>query len=237
MVAAYDAQFGTPTPEAPKTPAVVPGTEAPAVDPNAPVPKLTDEVPKTPEEIAAAAAAEAAKPKEGEEATKVPALAELFESGDFMAGIAAETIPENLTKAFEAAGFKPEQVAAINERMRQLVALETQVNTEKLYVAAGGKEQFAALVKWGQANMTVEQRAYYDTELNGPNAAEAIAVLTARMNKGSDPRLTTVSANVNPPVLTFQSSAEMQAAMRDPRYQNDPAYRNSVAERLRHARF
>ncbi|MDQ2651568.1 MAG: hypothetical protein M3Z20_00875 [Chloroflexota bacterium] len=35
-----------------------------------------------------------------------------------------------------------------------------------------------------------------------------------------------------PQPAAFRSTAELTAAMRDPRYKNDPAYRDEVAQRL-----
>jgi hypothetical protein len=231
MIAAYDAQYANKavgeggTPVAVQAATAAPGAapaaaaQAPAVDPNAPVPKLSDE-PKVAEE-----------PK----APEVPALQAKF--NDVLAGIGAESVPEDVAKVLTDAGFAPEQVKALNDRMKGLLALEAQVQTERLQAAVGGKEQFNALIAWGQKNLTPEQRTFYDQQLNGPNAAEHLAVLQQKMGASRDPSLTLVNSRAAPAAIGFADKAEMQVAMSDPRYQTSEAFRAEVAQKLRVSRF
>lgn len=244
MVAAYDGQGGTtdPAPKAPETPV----EEAPKVevDPNAPAPRLTDKPAdeKKPEGEQTDPPAEQKpegdeKPDENKEAPKAPSLSDLFEDGTFVSGFNSEKLPDNLSAALEAVGLNKDQQSAIHEQFRAGQAALQREATANLHKAAGGKDQFEALVAWGQKNLTKEQAAFYDAQLNGPMAADAIALLTQKMNAGRDPNLVNVTGAQGGPVAAFRDQTEMMAAMADPRYQTSEAFRAEVATRLRLSTF
>ena len=103
--------------------------------------------------------------------------------------------------------------------------------------SVGGEESYSQLMEWAGENLN---EAYVDafnqlTEFGSPAAIQlAVAGLQAqyqaengyegRMLSGSDAR--SGSSDV------FRSQAEVVAAMNDPRYDRDPAYRNDVFEKL-----
>lgn len=228
MIAAYDAQFKINEPAAKpeaeqQSGAAKPEAEQkPNVDPNAPAPRLTD------------------KPGEGAEAKPTeggaePALHEQFDT--IMKGLGQEKLDEGVTKALEKAGFKPEQIQAMNERFRGLLALEATQLTASLHKAAGGQEQFNALVAWGQKNLSPEQREFFDAQLNGPNAADTIALLKQRMTANSEPQLHNVNAGGGKGVEGFRDKSEMIAAMSDPRYKSSEAFRREVGQKLAVSKF
>ncbi|WP_197341605.1 capsid assembly protein [Ralstonia solanacearum] len=243
MVAAYEAQGGNPDPAA-KTPETS-ASETPKVevDPNAPVPRLTDKPADDPKPEAEKTDPPAEKTAEGEEgaenkdAPKAPSLGDLFTDGTFVTGFNSEKLPESLSTALEAAGLTPEMQAAIHEQFRSGQAALQRETTASLHKAAGGKEQFEQLVAWGQKNLTKEQAEFYDAQLNGPMAADAIALLTQKMNAGRDPNLVNVAGAQGGPVSAFRDQTEMMAAMSDPRYQTSEAFRAEVATRLRLSTF
>lgn len=226
MIAAYEAQFGKIDLPATAEPAA---TQATPTDPNAPSPKLTDPPvdqtdPNKPKDSEA--------PKDGETPSDAPSLGALFEKGDVLNALGAEKVPDEIAADLKKLGLTDEQLAGLNARVRGLLALETEVATTKLHTAAGGKAEFDALVAWGQKNLSVEQREYFDGQLNGPMAAEAIAVLKQRMNAGQDPKLTLGSGGSKPVVTGYRSNQELVAAMADPRYWTDAAYHNDVKQKL-----
>lgn len=229
MIAAYDAQFKKePTPAAMQEPgseAQPKQGEASTTDP-AKTPKLADD-PSTP------------KTGEGEgEGTETPAnLGALLDSGDLLNGLAGEKVPDSIATALKGMGVSEAQLAALNTRLRSLVTLEAQTQTQGLHKLAGGAEQFNALIAWGQKNLTPEQRSFYDAELNGPNAADAIALLQRRMGSAGEPQLHNVTATASVPAQGFRDKAEMMEAMRDPRYQSSEAFRADVASKLKASRF
>jgi hypothetical protein len=100
---------------------------------------------------------------------------------------------------------------------------------------AGGESEYTNMVTWAKSNLTPAEIAAYDKNVNG--TAEEVALAVAGLKgkyvaaKGSDPALlgggaSTVTAE------GFQSRAEMTAAMRDPRYKSDPAYRKQIEQKV-----
>ncbi|MHC0508783.1 capsid assembly protein [Achromobacter aegrifaciens] len=236
MIAAYDRQFTQHAPAPAAQAEVAPATQAQTApqqqlpsDQSA-APKLTDE-PKV----------EGEKPTTDEPKTDEKpsgqSLGDLYVSGDLVSGFNAETVPDNVVSAFKAAGLDDDAIVAMHAQFRagQLALQREQVGN--LHQAAGGKDQFDALVAWGQKNLSQAQREYYDAELNGPNAAEAIAVLRQRMNAGQDPKVVLANTTAAPAVQGFRDKFEMQAAMSDPRYKISEAFRNDVRAKLAASRF
>ena len=92
------------------------------------------------------------------------------------------------------------------------------------------------MLKWAGSNFSKDEIEMYDSvmESNVPQAIFfAVQALAARYQDGvgSDGELLTGrdAANTND---SFKSQAELVAAMSDPRYDRDPAYRSDVMRRL-----
>lgn len=103
------------------------------------------------------------------------------------------------------------------------------------YQLVGGKEQFTAMTAWAAANLSHEEKVAFNDAVVGTDAQmrQAIESLKSRYQQanGSPPKL----LGGSPPATGengFKSKAEMTAAMRDPRYAKDPAYRQSVERKV-----
>jgi hypothetical protein len=99
----------------------------------------------------------------------------------------------------------------------------------------GGEEQYNQMVTWAAQNMSQEEIAVYDAVMDkgDPQAIYfAIQALNYRYQDsvGTEGRLLTGSAAQS--MDSFRSQAEVVRAMSDPRYDNDPAYRQDVYEKL-----
>lgn len=104
--------------------------------------------------------------------------------------------------------------------------------------SAGGADKLKDIYAWAEANLSEDEVAAYNSMLDGRNiVASKIAFdgLLARYNSanGSDPKLvggegTPSTSGVKP----FDNTAQVTAAMRDPRYSKDEAYRKEVEARL-----
>lgn len=100
----------------------------------------------------------------------------------------------------------------------------------------GGETNYREMVTWASQNLTAEDRDAYDTAMENPSpAARSLAIqgLHAKWTAavGLDPTL--VSAETGEETGdAFRSSAELTAAMRDPRYRNDPAYRAEITAKI-----
>ena len=111
---------------------------------------------------------------------------------------------------------------------------DAQVNS--VMNAAGGESNYAQVVEWAASNLSDRQIDAFDSVVDSGNPA-AIGIAfqglqsayqeangyEGRMLQGRAPS----SAG-----QTFRSQAELVAAMGDPRYDNDPAYRADVVEKL-----
>lgn len=105
---------------------------------------------------------------------------------------------------------------------------------------AGGPERTEAVLGWAKANLSAQEVRTYNTLLasNDPVSAKlAMQQLVQAYNAAnpSEPagRVTgTTTSRVGSGVQPFASNAEVTAAMKDPRYRTDPAYRDEVKRRL-----
>lgn len=115
-------------------------------------------------------------------------------------------------------------------------ALATAFQSEVMAVTPGGAEKYGEMVAWAKASLTPAEIAAYNTAMSTNNkdqAKLAVAGLGARFTAsvGSEPNLqggrpTAAQGDA------FESLAQMKAAMSDPRYKTDRAYRAAVASRL-----
>lgn len=100
----------------------------------------------------------------------------------------------------------------------------------------GGDEQYSDMVNWAKNSLEPNEVAAYNNAVNSGDIETvklAVGGLKARFDasNGSEPNLLTgkTAANV---ADGYQSWAQVTAAMNDARYSNDPAYRDSVQQKL-----
>lgn len=102
---------------------------------------------------------------------------------------------------------------------------------------AGGEEAYATLTEWAKTSLDPE-------EINGFNAIAAtndpmairmaVKGLLAQYHaaEGKDPQYITGNGSGSMPQEVFNSWAEVTAAMSDPRYGEDEAYRNTITTKI-----
>lgn len=105
-----------------------------------------------------------------------------------------------------------------------------------LHDLAGGKDGYQSMLKWASDALAQKEIDMYDNvmEAGDPNSIYfAVQALVAKYNDatGSDGKLLTGKGS-NAPDPGFRSQAELVQAMSDPRYDNDPAYRADVINKL-----
>jgi hypothetical protein len=111
---------------------------------------------------------------------------------------------------------------------------EEEMNAIQNYV--GGKEQYGALMDWAANTLDQNYVNAFD-ELVQSGSARAIQLAVRGLmaeyenQNGYEGRMLTGKAATETPDV-FRSQAEVVQAMSDPRYDNDPAYRNDVFEKL-----
>jgi hypothetical protein len=102
--------------------------------------------------------------------------------------------------------------------------------------SVGGNQAYGDMVEWAKATMTPAEIDAFNMSVSSsnPEAAKlAVAGLKSRYESanGREPRLLQGNSSGGQGDA-FQSRAEMTTAMKDPRYKADPAYRQSVINRL-----
>lgn len=109
-----------------------------------------------------------------------------------------------------------------------------QVN--ELYSSVGGENAYAAMVQWAGQNLNENEIGMFDAVMErGDPLACYFAVQTLnnlyQNNVGVDGEMLG-GRTASEPVDGFRSQAELVRAMSDPRYEQDPAYRDDVARKL-----
>ena len=104
-----------------------------------------------------------------------------------------------------------------------------------VYNAVGGEEQYGNLISWAQDNFSEQEIAAYDSVIDSGNLAQINLALQALYYRytdavGQDGNL--LQGKPASSEATFRSQAELIQAMNDPRYDNDPAYRQDVLNKL-----
>ena len=102
--------------------------------------------------------------------------------------------------------------------------------------AAGGEKEYGELVQWAADNLERSSVEAFDELVSSGNVGAiklAVAGLKAQYENVNGYEGTMLSGK--PPSTstdTFRSQAEVVAAMSDPRYEKDPAYRQDLMEKL-----
>lgn len=110
----------------------------------------------------------------------------------------------------------------------------------QVFDSVGGEENFNAIAQWAGANLTpAELQSYNDAvdsnDLTRVKSAVELVSLKYTQAMGSTPNLISGDTSSVSSANVFQSVAQLTAAMRDPRYETDPAYRKEVETRLKHS--
>lgn len=112
----------------------------------------------------------------------------------------------------------------------------TEEQAKSLFEMVGGEAAYKSMISWAGQNLSQEEISMYDAVMDkgDPNAVFfAVQALFQEYSNqtGSDGELLTgrSAANTN---AAFRSQQELVAAMSDPRYDRDPAYRQEVMQKL-----
>ncbi len=112
----------------------------------------------------------------------------------------------------------------------------SEAQAEQLMEMVGGDKAYKSMLDWAGDNFSKEEVEMYDGVMESGNANSiyyAIQALQARFNDsvGSDGETLTGRGAADSDD-SFKSQAELVAAMSDPRYDRDPAYRKDLMRRL-----
>jgi len=104
-----------------------------------------------------------------------------------------------------------------------------------IHNAVGGEQAYQNMIGWAQDNFTEGEIAAYDNALESGNLSTINLALQALYYRYADANGTEgemIQGKAASPTEGFRSQAEVVRAMSDPRYENDPAYRQDVYNKL-----
>ena len=107
---------------------------------------------------------------------------------------------------------------------------------EALKGSVGGEEQYSQLMQWANENMNDQEIDMFDSVIDSGDVNAAYFAIQALSYKygdsvGVEGKLVQGKAPTET-TRGFKSQAEVVAAMQDPRYDQDPAYRQEVMAKL-----
>lgn len=113
---------------------------------------------------------------------------------------------------------------------------EGEAHTQAIFGQVGGAAQYQELMTWASRNLNEGEIAAFDAQVRGQDSAisqMAVRGLQARHQATLGVQPTLVAGSPAPStVQPFRSNAEMSAAMNDPKYATDPAFRQDVMDRV-----
>ena len=145
----------------------------------------------------------------------------------------AETgeLSDDAYAALEQAGFSESMVDSwINGQD----ALAAQMTADMQSIVGGG-ETYTDMVTWASNNLPASEVEAYNATMDSqdPDMIKfAVQGLFARYRSEAEPTLMQGGSGAVSSGGRFESTAELTAAMGDPRYAKDPAYRQAVADKL-----
>ena len=123
--------------------------------------------------------------------------------------------------------YQPKEASAID-------LSESDIN--QVQNAVGGEQAYGNMLNWARTNLSQEEISAFDSIVN-TGSVGAIRIAAAGLKaqydaaNGVEGTMYTGKAPTNSGDV-FRSQAELVRAMNDPRYDNDPAYRQDVIEKL-----
>lgn len=106
---------------------------------------------------------------------------------------------------------------------------------ELAFTAAGGEESYSEMIAWAGKNLTQAEITAFDkavTEGTPKDLVKAVQGLSERFRAGRHREPSLLEGRQSTGISGFRSKAELTAAMSDPRYKTDSAFRAEVAEKI-----
>ena len=118
----------------------------------------------------------------------------------------------------------------------QQTEVATEEDVTQIQDSIGGSEEYQNMIQWASENLSEQEINLYDAAMDRGDPLTmffAAQALNSRYQDaiGYDGEVLTGTAPRNTS-NAFRSQAELIAAMSDPRYDKDPAYRQDIADKL-----
>jgi len=113
----------------------------------------------------------------------------------------------------------------------------TEDQANQLFEMVGGEQAYKSMLSWAGQSLDKAEIEMYDSVMASGNANSIYFAVQALQNKytdavGNDGQLLTGKRSAAQQDAQFRSQQELVAAMNDPRYDNDPAFRDDVMRKL-----
>ena len=128
------------------------------------------------------------------------------------------------------------QFRADAESKYQPITQLSDKDVKELKGIVGGDANYSNMLKWAQANLQDQEIQMFDSVMERGDVASAFFAINSlaqiyNYRVGYEGKMLTGNAPKNSGD-TYRSQAEMVAAMSDPKYDKDPAYRRDVMEKV-----
>ena len=138
------------------------------------------------------------------------------------------------------AGFSREMVEAYLQGVQFNAQKDTelqQAQVKEIQDLYGGQAAYAEMIEWAAGSLTDSEKSAFELAIKNPNydmVKLAVAGLHSRyMSEGNkEPKLVSGRTTKRASKAKFESMAQVVAAMNDPLYASDPAFRKQVEEKL-----
>ncbi len=138
------------------------------------------------------------------------------------------------------AGFSRDMVEAYLQGVQFNAQRDTdlqQGQVKEIQDTYGGEAAYGEMIAWAAGVLTDSEKSAFDMAIKNPNydmVKLAVAGLHARYQAegNREPKLVSGRTNKRGSREKFESTAQVIAAMNDPQYKTDPAYRAKVEEKL-----
>lgn len=107
--------------------------------------------------------------------------------------------------------------------------------SQEIYATVGGEKAYQEIIDWAASALSPAEIEVYNAtaEKGDSNQVKfAVAALKARYEASKGPAEPKLLSGSRPVSSGYRSVAEVQKAMSDARYKNDPAYREDVIRRI-----
>jgi len=143
---------------------------------------------------------------------------------------ASGALSEDSYARLQQAGFPKELVDVYVDGLKARV----QSFEASVYAPVGGKPEYDALIQWAKTHVSDEHKRVFNEAIqSGDRDRAALAVQALIALRGGGGRLLTgKTSGADTAIQPYPSQAQAVAAVRDPRYRNDPAFRAEHDARL-----
>ena len=113
----------------------------------------------------------------------------------------------------------------------------SEAQADQLFKMVGGEQVYKDMMDWAGQTLIPEEIDMYDSVMAKGDPNSIFFAVQALNNKytdavGKDGQMLTGRGSASSTDNAFRSQSELVAAMSDPRYDNDPAYRSDVMRKL-----